>query len=617
MLDYDKSKKSKHSHKKKLNSTMKELNIIYILPIIFVIAIIPLIVKMHEYKTGLGIFDWFSKDDNYFDFFLYYKMIFLNLSSLMMVVLLLFYKLIKKEKLCFTYELVPLVCYILLAFLSSILSEYRSFSFTGVFEQFETVFSLMAYGILLYYAYIFVQTERDIKYILYALLSTVLTLTIICLTQLFGHDFFRTDFGWNLISTLKYADYKDNFNFASQSGYSYLTLFNPNYIGMYVSLLLPIFLFMSIYFKKLWLRVLFLLGTLGLVLCLYGSKSSSGIVGITLSMFLGIVLFWKNIIKYWKIVISTVIVVAIAIFVFNAKTNYINYQIEKITNYKKSSVPILKRIQTNDDNVTIEYNGNLLKSVFIYDASSGFCTFLFQDDQDVMVPFNQEAVNGPVIIIDERFPGFVFEPMMFEDNTIGFSVTIDGKPWYFTNQYKDNTYYYLNNFGKYTKIITAPSSVFTGYETYGSGRGYIWSRTIPLLKDRILLGAGADNFVFAFPQSDYVNLYNYGFEGQLLTKPHSLYLQIAVQTGVISLIAFLVLYGMYFISSIQLYIKGIFNSIYSVVGASILIGTTGYMICAIANDSSVTVAPVFWSLLGIGLAMNQKVKREQISNSVK
>jgi O-antigen ligase len=121
------------------------------------------------------------------------------------------------------------------------------------------------------------------------------------------------------------------------------------------------------------------------------------------------------------------------------------------------------------------------------------------------------------------------------------------------------------------------------------------------------LGSGADTFIFEFPQQDYVNLYNYGYVDQLVTKPHSLYLQIGVQTGVLSLLALIVFYFMYFISSFKLYIKGQFMTYYSKVGLSIFIGTFSYLICEIANDSSITVAPVFWVLIGLGIAINHKV----------
>ena len=98
---------------------------------------------------------------------------------------------------------------------------------------------------------------------------------------------------------------------------------------------------------------------------------------------------------------------------------------------------------------------------------------------------------------------------------------------------------------------------------------------------------------------------------QLLTKPHSLYLQVAVQTGVISLLAILVFYIMYFIRCIKLYMNDTANHKLVSMGIAIFIGTISYMVSALTNDSSITVAPVFWVMIGVGVAINEIVKRDQ------
>lgn len=39
----------------------------------------------------------------------------------------------------------------------------------------------------------------------------------------------------------------------------------------------------------------------------------------------------------------------------------------------------------------------------------------------------------------------------------------------------------------------------------------------------------------------------------------------------------------------------------------------GYIVTGIANDSTVAVAPVFWGLLGVGLAVNRMASKENES----
>ncbi len=89
------------------------------------------------------------------------------------------------------------------------------------------------------------------------------------------------------------------------------------------------------------------------------------------------------------------------------------------------------------------------------------------------------------------------------------------------------------------------------------------------------------------------------------------YLQIAVQTGLVSMIAFLLFYLFYFVTSIRLYMKSKLDSYETQIGAAILVGTFGYMIMGLANDSSITVAPIFWLLMGIGIAINYRLKNGQ------
>lgn len=92
-----------------------------------------------------------------------------------------------------------------------------------------------------------------------------------------------------------------------------------------------------------------------------------------------------------------------------------------------------------------------------------------------------------------------------------------------------------------------------------------------------------------------------------VSKPHNMYLQIGVQTGVLSLLAFLLLYGFYFVESLRCYWNSS-GKAQHLVGIGIFLEPFGYMISCIFNDSTVTVAPLFWCLLGAGIAVNQLCK---------
>ena len=90
----------------------------------------------------------------------------------------------------------------------------------------------------------------------------------------------------------------------------------------------------------------------------------------------------------------------------------------------------------------------------------------------------------------------------------------------------------------------------------------------------------------------------------IVDKPHNLYLQIAVNTGVLSLIAFLAMIAVYVASCVKLYFARNNRSAAAPLGTAIFIGICSYLVAGLFNDSVVSVAAIFWVLLGTGFACN-------------
>lgn len=185
------------------------------------------------------------------------------------------------------------------------------------------------------------------------------------------------------------------------------------------------------------------------------------------------------------------------------------------------------------------------------------------------------------------------------------------KSWYIC--IVNGKYKLYNAIGKLDDLVEIPSCGFENNQHFGDKRGYIWSRTIPLLKDYILIGSGPNTFTEVYPNNDYVGLNNMNYAGSTITKPHNMYLQTWVQTGLLSLIAYLALVFIYLIRSVRLYWRSSMESFTARVGAAIMISVFGYIVTGIANDSTVAVAPVFWGLLGVGLAVNRMASKENES----
>ena len=113
------------------------------------------------------------------------------------------------------------------------------------------------------------------------------------------------------------------------------------------------------------------------------------------------------------------------------------------------------------------------------------------------------------------------------DSTLDFAVTTDGLQLISQNGML------------LPEIPTAPmaDSPLTKYYSLFTGRGYIWVNSLPILKECLLLGKGAGNFPFYFTQNDVVGLCNTdGTYRLVIDKPHSMYLQIAVSSGIPALL---------------------------------------------------------------------------------
>ena len=87
-----------------------------------------------------------------------------------------------------------------------------------------------------------------------------------------------------------------------------------------------------------------------------------------------------------------------------------------------------------------------------------------------------------------------------------------------------------------------------------------------------------------------------------------------VQTGTISLIAFLVFYVIYVVASCRRYGFQKYESMEEWMGFAVFLSTVGFMASGFANDSLIVVTPIFYVLIGMGMAINHKlcpVKRKE------
>ena len=152
------------------------------------------------------------------------------------------------------------------------------------------------------------------------------------------------------------------------------------------------------------------------------------------------------------------------------------------------------------------------------------------------------------------------------------------------------------------KIVTDKS---TGAE--GSHRLFIWKKSLPLVPEYFWVGSGPDTFDYVFPNDqEKKNV----FGDMIVDKAHNEYLQMAITLGVPALLTYLYL--------LLVILRNAFKAVKKVqvdkekVSLYGLISTIfAYLVQAFFNISTVPVAPLFWSILGITMAVSTLyLKRE-------
>lgn len=582
-----------------------------LLPLIMILAVIPLIVRLHLYDTGLSQFDWFSGRTTTMDFFLYFKMIWLHITNCCIIFILAFLFLTEEKQPVWNKILIPLIIYAVIALLSAFLSKYSHFSFHGIYEQFEPVWVLLGYVLIVYYAFFILRSTAAVKRTMNYLTGGVAIMCLIGLSQAFSHDFFNTALGRALMIPSKYRHMELQFKFPK--GQAYLTLYNPNYVGLYVALLVPVLLALLLSAKKLWQRLLYIALILGLLLTLFASQSRAGIIALIPSLLVMLLCMRKKFLKNWKLGIIGIVAIMVTFIIVNIlNDNVLIHRMASMFNTEKETYA-LEQILTNKDNVTITYKGNELVIQATQDSQEKDVFVLTDQNRNPVIckaTTTAQNTESTWLVEDERFP-FTISSLRATDFQ-GFSVIIDDYTWYFSNLMKknDTSYYAAGGGASLMKLTEQTGSIQYLEEHYhlANKRGYIWARTLPLLKKYFWFGSGPDTFLIAFPNNDLVGLYNSGHTGELISKPHCMYLQIAVQTGVPSLIAFLIFFGWYIISSLRIYWKEDYEGYLPKLGVACLVSVIAFLILGLTNDSTVSVTPIFFALTGMGLGINHALK---------
>lgn len=151
-------------------------------------------------------------------------------------------------------------------------------------------------------------------------------------------------------------------------------------------------------------------------------------------------------------------------------------------------------------------------------------------------------------------------------------------------------------FSRFSMIFTDATKILANDSTInsaGSNRWFIWSKVIELIKERPFFGFGISNIELLFASRFKENVFQVFGSYITIDKAHNEYLDIAVSSGTPSLIAYL--YFLYTVTIDKLKKKIFIDE--NIV--PLLCAGLGYAVQAIFNISVISVAFVFWILLGL------------------
>ncbi len=603
------------------------------IPVILVLGYLPVLVRTVSYRTYLENYEWFSSANaTLVDVFLKCKAVFFVAVSAAMLLIMVSWLVRGKAEIFLKLKKLPFAFVAgmaLLVIISGIRAENKPLLLHGGFENFESIFVTLSYLVAMIYAYLLFSMEeglkgglslypeggrpenfgKDLVFVYRMSLPGFLYVALIGLFQIFGLDLFKTDIGKKLFTSAEYLESLDSITVGTGE---YATLHNIDYVsvffGMWVFILLALLLMSKTMPERLVRGALLLIS----ITDMFGAKSDGGRLGFVVAAALGILMLLADQKKRFLIFLGTlagavVIVLAIPsardrIFLGNVSPAGSDMEDYRITHIAPADNGVYFDLDGWEFLLSYRYENDVLK-LDLKDMDGGPIEGIYHEgggDGFQYYDFKPDEMPAGAVVSEFYFrESEDLEPVRSvifgcrgDNISVGISNEADGS----------GDYFFVNPMGKFSRndgTEIANAGVFP--DNLFSGRGKIWNKTLPILKDYIFAGCGSGLFITAFPQNNYLDrlFASAGYD----VKPHSLYLQYWVEEGLLFLILFLALMGAYYAGVVRLLKKRAGAD--CPVPLACACAVTVFLVAGLACDSMIVYSPFFWILLGIGFAANE------------
>lgn len=613
----------------------------HLVPISLLFGVLPLIMHLSYFKVD-PIYQAALPTDAYPDWFFFYKGLFFILLTVIMLIFLVLGH--KNYPICrdgyFKIYTLGGLTFILISIFSTFFSPYKDLALIGGPTRYEGLGIMICYIMVMFYAYATLGEVSDYKYIIipFAFSTTIQALT--GFTQMIGRDFTQ----WKFIRDLIAPGEFEAWNYYSPGTEPWFpqtkpiwqgTLGNSNYSGSFISLALPLFIILLLRAKTKKQRVSLLFIVLLTIYVTFACRSRAGLLAcmvVTIVFILttlpAIPTYLDKLKSYYSshkklsiLTASCAFILLIILFITTPVKERLYYLMQdiKITFTPKEALStqslvyptteIFKDIQFSENEIQLISPSNTL---FI-NYEKGNLNFHDGLGHKLFPITMSEGTYSSFLLYRPPYVGYTFEQFVEED-TVSIRLYIDRN---LSNTEFDSPIcgFVIDEDGQITWtdyinfepiVIEHPETLgFKGKERLGSNRGYIWSRSLPLLKNHMLLGAGPDMFMLEFPYNDFWGKIQFiGTPTDCVDKPHNTYLQFWINQGFLAFLSFVIICITYIAHCLKLY--G-FKKQYGqeeLFGLAFMSAIVGYLVASFFNDTTLSVTPLFFALLGSGMAYN-------------
>ncbi|MCR4721111.1 MAG: O-antigen ligase family protein [Lachnospiraceae bacterium] len=504
------------------------------------------------------------------------------------------------------------------ATLSLIFSSYKTVAFRGIHTEFEGYLAIISYVIVFVFGLYYMRKEDCVLLFKHFVIAVSLITGILCCIELFVKPLLEFTFVQHLISSEKYRKLAESIESRYFVGQSALMFNNPGFLGGFAALFLPIDIALAVEAKKVSLKVVRSIAAALMCVALYGSASKASWIAVVIGVVFMIAFMIRRAVRTGSKgdIINTVVLLGICVVMFGLTSVLVDIKTSDTITYESGPAAAENDLFRLDEATlkdgVIEFKSGddtlvcSIDSYKYYEHINGsYSDVSFVDC--IVISDGEKIIEGRKDSfyenqrLDIHLVGITPDDERFDMITIA----TEGRMVYFCFGYDGPAQFAMTSTGFKSfaqgdileDTITQPA--VKGLEaiySFGTGRGYIWAQSLPVIAGSLFVGKGCGNFPFYFRQNEIVGLLNtHGSMKYVIDRPHNWYIQVLVSNGLPYLLCMIVLFAITLLRGGKLAVKrelGLFET-------GLLAGVLAFMIAGLINDSCITVNPIFWLVFGV------------------